>query len=121
AILDSERFVFDPAQLAQALSESVERRRRGDRIRVANHPEPRDSFQRRLGSGSKRRCEETQNPRNEPSPVHYCISSSARTSTDGGTGRPRAFAVLRLIPSSNFVGCSTERSPGLAPRRSRST
>ena len=27
--------------------------------------------------------------------------------------RPRAFAVLRLITSSNFVGCSTGRSAGL--------
>ena len=28
---------------------------------------------------------------------------------------PTAFAVLRLISSSNFVGCSTGRSPGLVP------
>ncbi len=31
--------------------------------------------------------------------------------------RPSALAVLRLITSSNFVGCSTGRSPGLAPCR----
>jgi hypothetical protein len=29
--------------------------------------------------------------------------------------RPSALAVLRLMTSSNFVGCSTGRSPGLAP------
>jgi hypothetical protein len=29
--------------------------------------------------------------------------------------RPRAFAVLRLITSSNLVGCSTGRSAGFAP------
>src|SRR5215467_4464238 len=35
--------------------------------------------------------------------------------------RPRAWAVLRLITSSNFLGCSTGRSPGLAPLRTLST
>ncbi len=33
----------------------------------------------------------------------------------------RAFAVLRLMTSSNFVGCSTGRSAGLAPLRILST
>ena len=37
--------------------------------------------------------------------------SSARA----GTSRPRALAVLRLITSSNLVGCSTGKSAGLAP------
>jgi len=35
--------------------------------------------------------------------------------------RPRALAVLRLITSSNFIGCSTGTSAGLAPFRSLST
>ena len=43
--------------------------------------------------------------------------SSARASTAGGIVRPSAFAVLRLITSSNLVGCSTGRSAGLAPLR----
>ena len=34
---------------------------------------------------------------------------------DGGTVRPSAPAVLRLIASSNFVGCCTGRSAGLSP------
>jgi hypothetical protein len=45
----------------------------------------------------------------------YSITSSARASSIGGTSRPSAFAVLRLIASSNFVGCSIGRSEGLAP------
>ena len=45
----------------------------------------------------------------------YSITSSARESSDGGTVRPIAFAVLRLMTNSNLVGCSTGRSPGLAP------
>ena len=49
------------------------------------------------------------------------ITLSARASTLGGIVRPICFAVLRLITSSNLVGCSTGRSPGLAPLRMRST
>ena len=43
--------------------------------------------------------------------------SSARASTAGGIVSPRVFAVLRLITSSNLVGCSTGKSAGLAPFR----
>ena len=45
----------------------------------------------------------------------YSITSSARASIVGGMVRPSAFAVLRLITSSNFVGCSTGMSLGLPP------
>ena len=54
-------------------------------------------------------------------PPPHSITSSARASSDGGTSRPSAFAVLRLKMSSNFVGCSIGRSAGLAPLRMRST
>jgi hypothetical protein len=37
----------------------------------------------------------------------YSITWSARASTDCGIVSPSAFAVFRLITSSNFVGCST--------------
>ena len=40
---------------------------------------------------------------------------------DGGTSRPSALAVLRLITGSNFVGACTGRSAGLSPLRMRST
>ena len=45
--------------------------------------------------------------------MHYSITSSARASTAGGIVSPRAFAVLRLITSSNLVGCSTGRIGGV--------
>ena len=51
----------------------------------------------------------------------YSITSSARARRVGGIVRPRAFAVLRLITSSNLVGSCTGRSAGLAPLRMRST
>ena len=53
--------------------------------------------------------------------IAYWIISSARCSSEGGIVSPIAFAVLRLITSSNLVGCSTGRSAGLAPFRILST
>src|SRR5262245_13106227 len=46
---------------------------------------------------------------------------SARTRIDCGTLTCKAFAVCTLTTSSNFVGCSIGRSPGLAPRMILST
>src|SRR5262245_36134572 len=51
----------------------------------------------------------------------HLITFSARMSTIGGIVRPICFAVLRLITNSNFVGCSTGKSAGLAPLRILST
>src|SRR5262249_40137918 len=50
-------------------------------------------------------------------PSHHSITSSARASSVGGTSRPRALAVVRLMTRSNLVGCSTGMSAGLAPRK----
>ena len=47
----------------------------------------------------------------------YSITSSARASSCGVMVRPSAFAVLRLMTKSNFVGCITGKSAGLAPFR----
>src|SRR5262245_41129632 len=47
----------------------------------------------------------------------HSITSSARASSDGGIVRPSALAVIRLMTRSNFVGCSTGRLAGIAPRR----
>jgi hypothetical protein len=52
---------------------------------------------------------------------HYSITSSARARSVGGISRPSAFAVLRLITSSNLVGCWIGKSAGLAPLRILST
>jgi hypothetical protein len=51
----------------------------------------------------------------------YLITLSALASTFGGIVRPICLAVLRLITSSNFVGCSTGSSAGFAPLRILST
>src|SRR5437867_6878592 len=47
----------------------------------------------------------------------HLITLSARTSTLGGIVRPICFAAFRLMMNSNFVGCSTGISAGLAPWR----
>src|SRR5262245_51640772 len=51
----------------------------------------------------------------------YSITSSARASRVGGTSRPSALAVLRLMTSSYLVGACTGRSAGFSPLRMRST
>src|SRR5262249_51220994 len=56
----------------------------------------------------------------ERAPFHS-ITSSARSRNEFGIVRPSALAVVRLMTSSNLVGCSTGMSPGLAPRRILST
>jgi hypothetical protein len=49
----------------------------------------------------------------------YSITSSASASSFAGISRPSVFAVLKLITSSNLVGCTTGRSAGFSPLRMR--
>lgn len=51
--------------------------------------------------------------------LDYWMMSSARASTEGGMVSPSAFAVLRLMASSNFVDWTTGRSAGFSPLRIR--
>src|SRR5262249_939063 len=53
-------------------------------------------------------------PHDELAPL-YSITPSARASRVGGTSRPSARAVLRLMRNSNLVWPSTGRSKGLVP------
>src|SRR5215471_10071587 len=69
-------------------------------------------------------CRRAAEQRYERAPLHlrgHSITSSAPARSIFGITRPRAFAVLRLITSSNFIGACTGRSAGLAPRRMRLT
>ena len=63
----------------------------------------------------QRRCRHA-----EPQAPHS-ITSSAWASSGGGKSRPSAFAALRLIMGSNFVGCSTGISAGFWPFKALST
>src|SRR5262245_4824145 len=74
-----------------------------------------------LRASDKRPCNRRgANKGDELTPLHS-ITSSARTIIEGGIVMPSVLAVLRLITSSNLVGCSTGRSAGLAPFAIRST
>jgi hypothetical protein len=53
--------------------------------------------------------------------TRHRITSSACSMIDSGIVMPSARAVLRLTTSSNLVGCSIGKSPGLAPLRILST
>ena len=75
----------------------------------------------RLRLGDERHGEEAQRASDKPAPVHYSITSSARSRSEGGIVSPSALAVLRLTTNSNLVGCSIGRSAGLAPLRILST
>src|SRR5262249_62130566 len=57
--------------------------------------------------------------RDESTSDHYWITSSARASTAGGIVSPSALAVLRLMTSCKVVDCTTARSPGRVPLRTR--
>jgi len=60
-------------------------------------------------------------PQRPEHPGHHSITWSARSSSARGMVRPSALAALRLMISSNLIGCSTGRSAGLAPFKILST
>ena len=83
----------------------------------ADAPHPLGLLRARRERPRRRRTAEQ---RDELAPLHS-ITSSARASSVGGTSRPSALAVLRLITSSYLVGACTGRSAGFSPLRMRST
>src|SRR6266568_3368007 len=100
-------------------------RRRASSSRVQRSPPSDNQFSnplRLLRRDDERRGEQAASQTaDERAPLHHWMISSARCSSDRGIVSPSALAVLRLITSSNFVGCSMGRSPGLAPLRILST
>src|SRR5215831_14278126 len=80
--------------------------------------EPDDGHRRLLCAHRKRPRNRAAEERDEGAPLHlrdHSITSSARASRLSGTVRPSAFAVLRLITSSYFVGACTGRSAASRP------
>ena len=71
----------------------------------------------RSNSGRAVDIESTLMTRSRSAAIRHSITSSARDSIDEGTSIPMAFADFKLMTSSNFVGCWTASSPGLAPLR----
>src|SRR5262245_28995275 len=119
AIFNRHVLALDVAGVAKPLSERAHEWCVGVRRSAVEEPDHRH---RRLlrARHSRPRRRRAADQRDEFAPFHS-ITSSARTSTDAGTSRPRALAVLRLMTSSYFTGACTGRLAGFSPLRMRST
>src|SRR5262249_25697467 len=119
AVFDDDVLTLDVAVLVQSLPQSIDAQPPLGRFERAGEEEADPQHLARLlrarrerprGSRPAERGKEGATP-------HHSITSSARESSVGGTARPSACAVLRLITNSNAVGSSTGRSAGRAPFR----
>src|SRR5262249_34511955 len=120
AIVDADILPDGPTQLRQALRESRQPRVsfrivRSERGKHADAAHPRRLLRARRKWPC---CRRAADERDELAPPHS-ITSSARADKVGGTSRPSTFAVLRLMTNSNLVGCTTGRSEGCSPLRTR--
>src|SRR6516162_3126408 len=122
AKFDPQIAAFRPPNVSECLPERSEP---GLRFTVAlgigqQHTDPPHPFRllraRRDCPGSRRATQK----RDQLAPPHS-ITSSAISRKSGVIVSPRAFAALRLMTSSNFVGRCTGNSAGLAPLRILST
>src|SRR5262249_37310387 len=90
--------------------------------RISLRPrDARDGRQRGSACGQMQKISAGKFHFEPPSRSGHSTTSSARASRVGGTSRPSDFAVLRLMTSSIFVGCSTGSSAGCAPFKILST
>src|SRR5262249_21767714 len=100
-----------PSQLAERLCERGEPGLplgivRGDIREHADAPRAFDLLRaRRQRPGGRRAAAEERDELATPHLRGHSMTSSARASSLSGIWRPSAFAVLRLMASSNFVGC----------------
>src|SRR5215472_15426885 len=105
AILNGDVLRFNIARFAQSLTEGGQREGVGFGRSGCEIPDHRH---RRL---LRARCERPRSRRaaeqRDELAAPHSITSSAATSRPGGTVRPSAFAVLRLIVSSYLVGACT--------------
>jgi hypothetical protein len=123
AVFDPQVAALGPAQLLQRLQErrDVGTVRRGAAQEHTDVPHALALLRaRRERPRNRGRARRAGDERDELAAVHS-ITSSARASSIGGTSRPSALAVLRLITSSYLVGACTGRSAGFSPLRMRST
>src|SRR5262249_45167294 len=124
---DNNVFSFHIAKIAETLAERIDTSRKSSWGTPREVSNPRDfrtllRRNRKTKSQDQSRCSQSCNFsaqwfRLAP----HLITRSVRANTLCGIGRPISFAVFKLITSSNFVGLSTGRSPGLAPLRILST
>src|SRR5262249_30194275 len=113
AILDYDVLCFNVSQLPQTSEKCAQVRIGvgGSKQQHADPPHPLALLRLRRERPRGRRAAEKRDELAAP----HSITSSARCWKNKGTSRPSAFAVLRLITSSNFVGCSMGKSFGCIP------
>ena len=119
AVFDRHVLALDIAALLKALAERAQvvcKRDWRSAVEKPNHRHRRLLRARRERPRRRRAAEQ----RDELAPLHS-ITSSAIASSVGGISTPNAFAVARLMTSSNLVPSSTGRSPGFSPLRIRPT
>src|SRR5262249_46999517 len=119
AVFDLDVLSFDESVLGETAMKSREIVLPADRRCAAEKSDQRESaLGERWSDDDRRRCRCAADQRDEFAALHS-ITSSASASSLSGTGRPSALAVLRLMTSSNLVGCTTGSSPGFSPLRIR--
>src|SRR5262249_48646791 len=120
AVFDRDVLAFDIARFLEALPKPPHEVCGSISRSGVEKPDPRHCrlLRARRGRPCPRRAA---NESEELAPPHHSITSSARASSCGGTARPSARAVFRLITVSYLVGCCTRRSAGFSPLRMRST
>src|SRR5262249_30169205 len=117
AIFNRNVATFDIASLLQALPSGAEH----SIIELSACKQADQRHAGRLRARRERPRRYCADERHELAAAAHSITSSARASNVGGTIKPSALAVLRLIVSSYLVGCWTGSSATLAPLRIRST
>ena len=115
SLLDGDVPVLDIAEISKPLTEGIESSPAQGRMprRCPEKTNLRD-LRRLLPARRERPNGRTTEQGHELAPLHS-ITSSARPSSESGTVRPSAFAVLRFMSSSILVDCWTGRSAGLSP------
>src|SRR5262249_14741229 len=116
AVLDRDVLTFAITCFSKTLAECRYLRGVFGRLRIE---EPHYRHGRLLRARRERAGGRGAEEGDELATAAHSITSSAMASTPGGIVRPSAFAVLRLITSSNLVGCTTGRSAGFVPLRMR--
>src|SRR5262249_32660113 len=119
AIIDPYVTPDYPAQFLQPLQECSEPGHsfRIVRGQVHEHTDAPRTLALLRACRERPRCCRAAEKRDEVAAAHYSITSSTLASSCGGTSRPSALAVCRLMTNSNFVDCSTGRAAGLGALR----
>src|ERR1700674_2580288 len=116
SVLNDDSFSLNPSEVTEPLQEGLvpERCIGGREGRQQSYP---GDFRRLLRARDERpRRRHAAEQRDELPPPHS-ITSSARASSEADTVSPSVLRVLRLMTSSNLVGCITGSSAGFAPLR----